>query len=57
MTPIEDLLKIVNDQGELIDDLQSLSNLLWNFIWSNQEIKHKFCQFYNIKENNNGNAV
>lgn len=54
---MEDLLKIINDQGELIDDFQSWSNLLWNFIWSNQEIKYKFCQFYNIKENNNGNAV
>lgn len=45
----EETIKLVNEQGEVIDELNCWNKLLWRFIHSDKKIEDAFYNFYNIK--------
>ena len=48
----EGTMNLVNEQGELIDELNCWHKLLWRFIHSDKKIEDAFYKFYNIKRTN-----
>ena len=48
----EGTIKLVNDQGDMIDELNCWNKLLWRFIHSDKKIEDAFYKFYNIKQTN-----
>lgn len=48
----EGTIKLVNEQGDMIDELNCWNKLLWRFIHSDKKIEDAFYKFYNIKRTN-----
>ena len=45
----EETMDLVNEQGELIDELNYWHKLLWRFIHSDKMVEDAFYKFYGIK--------